>query len=70
MRKTISEGGQGATIRFKASKIQHNLKFYDAQNLSVCYLLFMLIVNSSSVLVCFPTSKCLFFYSCAVEKTV
>lgn len=70
MSKKISEGGQGATIPFKASKVKHKLKFYNAQILSVCYLLFIFIVDSSSVLVYFPTSKSLVFhtYSCAVQK--
>lgn len=67
MSKTISEDGQGATIPFKPSKIKHNLKFYDARIISVCYLLLIFIVNSSSILVYFLTSKSLFFMHTAMQ---
>lgn len=67
MSKTIGEGSQGATIPFKPPEIKHNLKFYDGQILSICYVLFTFIANSSSVLVCLPTSKSLDFMPTAIR---
>lgn len=67
MSKIISEGGRGATILFKTSKIKNKLKFYNTQILSVCNLLFIFIVNSLSVLACFATSKSLFFMHTAMQ---
>lgn len=67
MSKTICEDGYCTTIPFKSSKTKHNLKFYDSQIFSVCYLLFIFIVDSSLVLVCFSTSKSLFFMNADVQ---
>lgn len=67
MSKTISEGGEGATILFKPSKIKNNLKFYNTQILSVCNLSFIFTVNSLSVLACFATSESLFFMHTAMQ---
>lgn len=67
MGKAISEGGHGATIPFKPPKKTTNLKFYKAQFISGCYRLFICIVNSSLVRVCFPMSKIFFFMTTVMQ---